>query len=130
MEIYTIGGYNEVGKNMTVVDLGEDAFIFDCGFFLPPIVELEERERSYNEKLLRGIGALPNDSFLEARGIKNKIRAIIPSHAHLDHIGAIPYAAHRYNAEIIATPFTIEVLKTLYEDEKIPFKNKLSWIPH
>jgi len=42
MEIYTIGGYNEVGKNMTVVDLGEDAFIFDCGLFLPPIVELEE----------------------------------------------------------------------------------------
>jgi len=52
MEIYTIGGYNEVGKNMTVVDLGEDAFIFDCGLFLPPIVELEEKEKVYDEKKL------------------------------------------------------------------------------
>ena len=48
MDIYSIGGFNEVGKNMTLVDLGEDAFIFDCGLFLPPIVELEEKERTYS----------------------------------------------------------------------------------
>ena len=45
MKIYGIGGFNEVGKNMTAVDLGEDVILFDCGFFLPPIVELEEGER-------------------------------------------------------------------------------------
>ena len=90
MEIYTIGGFNEVGKNMTVVDLGEDAFIFDCGLHLPPIVELEERNKAYNEKTLRSIGAVPNDFILDSKGISKKVRAIIPSHAHLDHIGAIP----------------------------------------
>jgi ribonuclease J len=42
MRIYTIGGYDEVGKNMTAVDLGEDVIIFDCGLFLPPIAALEE----------------------------------------------------------------------------------------
>lgn len=125
MEIYTVGGYDEVGKNMTVVDLGEDAFIFDAGIFLPPIVALEEREKGYNEKILRKIGALPNDYILDAKGITQKVRAILPSHAHLDHIGAIPYLAQRYNAEVIGTPFTIEVLKQLYEDGKIPIKNKL-----
>ena len=126
MKIYTIGGFNEVGKNMTVVDTGEDAFIFDCGFYLPPIVELEEKERAkgYNEKMLRTIGALPNDLLLP-NDVKSRVRAIIPSHAHLDHIGAIPFLAHYYNAEIIGTPFTIEVLKTLYDDQGIPYKNKL-----
>ncbi|MDP1729466.1 MAG: MBL fold metallo-hydrolase RNA specificity domain-containing protein [archaeon] len=125
MEIYTIGGFNEVGKNMTVVDLGEDAFIFDCGLYLPPIVELEEKEKGYNEKMLRTIGALPNDLILDNHNIINKVRAIICSHAHLDHIGAIPYMAQRYKAPVLGTPFTIEVLKRLYEDAKIPARNEL-----
>ncbi|MBR9704716.1 RNase J family beta-CASP ribonuclease [Candidatus Pacearchaeota archaeon] len=125
MKIYAIGGFNEVGKNMTVVDLGEDAIIFDCGFFLPPIVELEENEKVYNERKLRQIKAVPDDLVLDDLGITKKVRAIIPSHAHLDHIGAIPYLGHRYNAEVIGTPFTIEVLKTIYNDEHIYIKNKL-----
>ena len=125
MNIYTIGGFNEVGKNMTVVDMGEDAFIFDCGLFLPPIVALEEREKSTNERTLRTIGALPNDILLDSKGLRGKVRAILPSHAHLDHIGAIPYIAQRYNADVVGTPYTIEVLKALYEDNNIPYKNKL-----
>jgi len=128
MEIYTIGGYNEVGKNMTVVDLGEDAFIFDCGLHLPPIVELEEKDKAYNEKTLRTIGAVPNDFILDSKGISQKVRAIIPSHAHLDHIGAIPYLGYRYKAEVIGTPFTIEVLKHLYYDNSIEIKNPIKTV--
>jgi ribonuclease J len=125
MKIYTVGGYNEVGKNMTAVDLGEDVILFDCGLHLPPIVELEESERAYTEKKLRTIGAVPNDLILDQLGLRSKVRAIIPSHAHLDHIGSIAFLAHRYNAEVIGTPFTIEVLKTLLKDENIFLKNKL-----
>tara|TARA_Y100000034_G_scaffold120677_1_gene163896 strand:+ start:2192 stop:3529 length:1338 start_codon:yes stop_codon:yes gene_type:complete len=125
MKIYGIGGFNEVGKNMTAVDLGEDVIIFDCGLFLPPIVELEEAEKVYSEKRLRAIKAVPNDLILDKLDLRNKVRAIIPSHAHLDHIGAIPFLAQRYKAEVIGTPFTIEVLKTLLRDEKIFLKNKL-----
>jgi len=124
MKIYTIGGYDEVGKNMTVVELDDDAFIFDCGFFLPPIVALEEQERVYSEKNLRAIGAVPNDHHLPQE-VRKKVRAIIPSHAHLDHIGGIPYLGYRYNAEVIATPFTLEVLKMLYNNESVPMRNKL-----
>ncbi|MEK6885912.1 MAG: MBL fold metallo-hydrolase [Nanoarchaeota archaeon] len=124
MDVYTIGGFNEVGKNMVVVDLGEDAFIFDCGLFLPPIVELEEKEKGYNEKILRSIGALPNDYILD-NNIPGKVRAIICSHAHLDHIGAIPYMAQRYKCPVIGTPFSMEVLKRLYEDGKQPIRNEL-----
>jgi ribonuclease J len=125
MKIYSIGGYNQVGKNMTAIDLGEDVILFDCGLFLPPIVELEESERAYTEKKLRSIGAVPSDLLLDKLNLRNKVRAIIPSHAHLDHIGAIPFLAHRYNAEVVGTPFTIEVLKTLLKDEKINLSNKL-----
>jgi len=125
MRIYGIGGYNEVGKNMTAVELKDDVFLFDCGLYLPPIVELEEAERVYTEKRLRAIGAVPSDDILDNLGLRSKVRAILPSHAHLDHIGAIPYLAQRYNADIIGTPFTIEVLKTLISDEKSNLKNKL-----
>jgi len=125
MKIYAVGGYNEVGKNMTAVDLGEDVILFDCGLFLPPIVELEESERVYSEKKLRAIKAVPSDEILVRSGIRKKVRAIVLSHAHLDHIGAIPYIAHRYNAEIIGSPFTIEVLKTLLKDEGIYLENKM-----
>jgi ribonuclease J len=116
MKIYTIGGYSEVGRNMTAVEIGNDVIIFDCGLHLPPIVELEERERILNEKSLRSIGALPDDVILDRLNLRKKVRAILLSHAHLDHIGAVPYIAERYNAEIIGTPFTIEVLKTIMRD--------------
>jgi ribonuclease J len=123
IKIYTIGGYSEVGKNMTVIDLGEDAIIIDAGFYLPAIVEMEEADREMSEKKLRSIGALPNDLILDKLGLRGKVRAILASHAHLDHIGAIPYIEHRYNAEIISTPYSIEVLKTIYRDENISPKN-------
>jgi ribonuclease J len=125
MKIYAIGGFSEVGKNMTAVEINDDVILFDCGLFLPPIVELEESERVYTEKRLRQIGAVPYDELLDSLGLRSKVIAIIPSHAHLDHIGAIPYLAHRYNCDIIGTPFTIEVLKTLLDDEKINLKNHL-----
>lgn len=123
MEIFTIGGFNEVGKNMTVVRTGEDAFIFDAGVFLPAIVELQEQEteqQAYTEKKLRSIGALPDDLILDKFGLRDKVRAIFLGHAHLDHIGAIQYLSYRYNAPIIGTPFTIEVLRKIMEDVRIP----------
>ena len=88
MRIHTIGGYNEVGKNMTAVEVGDDIVVFDTGLHLPPIVELEERERNsiMNEKKLKRLGAVPNDTVLEKQNLRKKVRAIIPSHAHLDHV--------------------------------------------
>ncbi len=133
MEIYTIGGFNEVGKNMTVVKTGEDAFIFDMGVFLPAIVELQEQEENsrqqvYSEKKLRSIGAFPDDLLLDKFGLRNKVRAVFLGHSHLDHIGAAPYIAYRYKAPLIGTPFTIKVLKKILEDEKIRIPNELKTI--
>ncbi len=132
MEIHTIGGFNEVGKNMTVVDLGEDAVIFDAGIHLPAIIELQEEElqqRRYSEKKLRSRGALPDDTLLDKFGLRKKVRAILLGHAHLDHIGAIPYLAYRYpNVPIVGTPFTIEVLKKILADDEMTIQNPLKVI--
>lgn len=128
MEVCTIGGFEEVGKNMTAVKIGEDVFIFDAGYYLPAIIDFQEEEgqrAEYNEKNLRRIGAIPDDTVLDKMGWRDKVRAIIIGHAHLDHVGAIPYIANRYpNAEIMATPFTMEILESILRDEKIMLRNR------
>ncbi len=127
MEVCTIGGYEEVGKNMTAVKVGEDVIIFDAGIYLPPLVELQEQEAqiNYSEDMLRGAKAIPNDLILDKLGWRDKVRAIIIGHAHLDHVGGLPYLAHRYpKAEIISSAFTMEVFESILKDEKISVRNK------
>jgi ribonuclease J len=142
MEICTVGGFEEVGKNMTAVKVGEDVFLFDAGLYIPGIVELQEenvveyahrlkkgknpKQGQYSEQKLRQFGAIPNDLVLDKLGWREKVRAIFISHAHLDHVGGLPYIAKRYpKATIYATPFTMKVLEAIIEDEKLGVKNRL-----
>ncbi len=122
VKIHTVGGFSEVGKNMVVVELEEDAFIFDEGFFLPAIVSMEERDKVMTERRLKSIKAVPEDSVIN--NIKHKVRAQFISHAHLDHVGAIPFLSDKYNAPIYGTPFTIQVLDSLLQDNDIVLRNK------
>lgn len=122
MKLHTIGGYDEVGKNMTALEIGDDVLLFDAGLFLPAIVGVAEREKIPTEKGMRSIGALPDDLYLEKHHLADKVRAILVSHAHLDHVGGVPYVAPRYKAEVMGTTFTTEVLKVLMNDagQRIP----------
>ena len=126
MEICTVGGYEEVGKNMTAVKTGEDVFIFDVGLHIPGVQELQDEGfKKYTIPGLRRVGAIPDDRSLDKLGWTKKVKAIIISHAHLDHVGGLPYLAHRYpNATIYATPFTMKVFETILEDEGITCSNK------
>jgi len=123
VKVHTVGGFSEVGKNMVVVELEDDAFIFDEGFFLPSIVSMQEKEKVMTEKILVKNGAIPDDSVIS--NIRNKVRAQFIGHAHLDHVGAIPFMSDKYNAPIYGTPFTINVLKSLLDDNKLILKNKV-----
>ena len=125
MKIHAIGGYSEVGKNMTALEVGEDVFLFDSGLHLPAIVGVTEREKIPTEKGMRALGALPDDLYLDRKGLRSKVRALLISHAHLDHVGALQYNAYRYRADILGTPFTIEVLRQLAADNNTHLKNRL-----
>lgn len=131
IEVCTVGGFEEVGKNMSAVKFGDDVFLLDCGIHLPAIIDMAEEEKTgrHSTEKLRRIGALPNDLVVEKLGWKDKVVAIIISHAHLDHVGALPYLAQRYpKATIYGTPFTMEVFKAICEDEKITVKNKIKYV--
>nr|MBA4405031.1 ribonuclease J [Nanoarchaeum sp.] len=126
LQIIGIGGYNEVGKNMTLVKYNDESVILDMGFHLPSLVDFEEQggdRRNLTTKGLQKLGAIPDDSSLNS--FKDNIKAIVPSHCHLDHVGAIPYLEKNYNAKIIGTPYTIEVLKSLVQDENLKLRNPL-----
>lgn len=126
MEICTVGGYREVGINMTAVKVGDDVFIFDMGVSIPALIDLQnDNVKIYSEKKLRRARAIPNDFVLDKLGWRDKVRAIVIGHAHLDHVGAIPWLAYRYpKAPIIATPFTMAVLENIENDERRKIRNK------
>ena len=125
MKIYAVGGYNEVGKNMTVVETVDEAVILDMGIHLEPYIKYTENEdiENISTEELRRVGAIPDDSVIEH--IRDKVLAIIPTHAHLDHVGAIIHLSNKYSAPIFCTPFTAEVIRAIVQDEKILLKNKI-----
>jgi len=124
IQFKTVGGFSEVGKNMSILKIGNDAIALDMGLYLPPIVELENRKGEvYSERSLRDIEALPQDKKLSAE-LRKSVKAILIGHAHLDHVGAVPYMEYNYKAPIIGTPFTIEFLKAAAKDGNFVLKNQ------
>ena len=87
------------------------------GFFLPKLISFEEGDiprKDLGAKELMKAGAIPDDTVLESW--RDKVKAIVFSHCHLDHVGAVPFIAQRYKADVVGTPFTIEVLKQIIND--------------
>ncbi|GAB3417922.1 ribonuclease J [Haloparvum alkalitolerans] len=116
IEIATIGGYEEVGRQMTAVRAGEDIVIFDMGLNLSKVLIHDDVETESMHSLdLIDMGAIPDDRVMSE--LEGDVRAIVPTHGHLDHIAAIPKLAHRYDAPIVATPFTIELVKQQIQGE-------------
>jgi ribonuclease J len=125
IEIATIGGYEEVGRQMTAVRAGDDVVIFDMGLNLSKVLlhDNVETEKLHSLDLI-DMGAIPDDRVMS--DLEGDVKAIVPTHGHLDHIGAISKLAHRYNAPIMATPFTIELVKQqIQSEEKFGVENDL-----
>jgi len=116
IEIATIGGYEEVGRQMTAVRAGNDIVIFDMGLNLSKVLIHDNIQTEGMHSLdLIDMDAIPDDRVMS--DLEGDVRAIVPTHGHLDHIGAISKLAHRYDAPIVATPFTLELVKSELEDE-------------
>ena len=125
IEIYAVGGYNEVGKNCTAIDIDGEVVIIDLGIHLENYIKLTEEEDliKINAERLTHAGAVPDISVLNK--IKNNVKAIVISHAHLDHVGAVPYIANKFKVPIICTPYTSEIIKSILKDDRIKLDNEI-----
>src|SRR3989344_4009172 len=129
VEICAVGGYSDVGKNMTAVRYGDEVVLLDMGLQLDKYIEYTEDDDliEVSPKKLTEIGAIPDLKHIEDwRGM---VHAIVPSHAHLDHIGAIPFLSNKFHAPIICTAFTKAVIEAIVADDGITLKNPIKALP-
>lgn len=127
LDVTCIGGFSKTEGNSIAIKIDEEVVILDMGLSMSEYVKYtEDREditpKTYKELLK--VNAVPDYEHIE--DWKKKVIAIIPSHGHLDHVGAIPFAAKLFpKLPIISTPYTIEVLKSILYDEDIKLDNQL-----
>ena len=102
LKIISLGGLNEIGKNLTVYEYGGDIVVVDCGMGFP-------------DDDMYGIDVvIPDVSYLIKN--QNKVRGIFITHGHEDHIGALPYVLRSLNAPIYATRMSAGLIRLVLED--------------
>ena len=103
LRIIPLGGLGEIGLNMMVFEYGDSAFIVDAGLMFP-------------EDYMLGIDyVIPDMSYIKQN--KSKISGIVLTHAHEDHIGALPFLLKEINVPIFGTPFTLGVVRSNLEKQ-------------
>ena len=105
LTIIPLGGLNEIGKNMTVIEYGQDIIVVDCGIAFP------------DEELLGVDLVIPDITYLQKNS--NKIRAILITHGHEDHIGALPYVLRSINVPVYGTRLTLGIIKNRLAEHRM-----------
>lgn len=112
LKIIPLGGLNEIGKNMTVIEYGNDIIVIDCGIAFP------------DDDMLGVDLVIPDTTYLKRN--LSKLRGYLITHGHEDHIGAIPYVLREANAPVYATKLTCGIVETKLSEHKMPQKVKLN----
>ncbi|WP_282940597.1 ribonuclease J [Paenibacillus sp. RC67] len=105
LSIFALGGVNEIGKNMYVLRYGDDIVVIDCGSKFP------------DESLLGIDLIIPDITYLMEH--KDKVRALIVTHGHEDHIGAIPYILKQCSMPIYASRLTIGLIEIKLKEARL-----------
>ena len=105
LSIFALGGINEIGKNMYVLQYAGEMIIIDCG-------------AKFADKSLLGVDLIiPDLTYLEDN--KEKIKGLIVTHGHEDHIGGIPYMLKKLNVPIYASRFTLGLVELKLKEHKL-----------
>ena len=114
IKITPLGGLHEIGKNMTVFEYGSDLIILDCGLAFP------------DDDMLGVDMVIPDITYLQKH--KNRIRGIVLTHGHEDHIGAMPYVLKEFNVPVFGTKLTLGILEHKLSEHGILSSSKLNVI--
>ncbi|MBS7402012.1 MAG: ribonuclease J [Oscillospiraceae bacterium] len=111
LKIISLGGLNEIGKNLTVFEYGDDIIVVDCGLGFPD-------EEMYGVDVV-----IPDITYLVQN--KHRIRAIILTHGHEDHIGGLPFVMQELDAPLYATRLTAGLIEIKLEERGLLEKTKI-----
>ncbi len=111
LRIIPLGGLGEIGKNMTVIEFGNDLLLIDCGMGFPD-------EDMYGIDVV-----LPDITYL--RNNASRIRGLIITHGHEDHIGAVPYVLKELDVPIYTTPLTAALIELKLEEHDLLYNTQI-----
>ncbi|MFH1124698.1 MAG: ribonuclease J, partial [Pseudomonadota bacterium] len=105
LKVIPLGGLGEIGLNMMVMEYDHDMLIIDAGLMFP-------------EEYMPGVDiVIPDMQYLKEN--RERLKAIILTHGHEDHIGAMPFFLKEFNIPVYGTPFTIELLKEKLKEHSL-----------